>query len=138
MNLSNEMRGIFIDELRFVVEKMKESKSVAEKMYFFSAAYGAAHRIMNIEYDDELAFIHNVLNASYATINGRVTLTQGGEMVIGIPEKLFDRIEEALEEIIGMVQEGQETYPALQKISNAAYSTTGNGYYLYLKGKLII
>ena len=51
MNISKEMRGILVDELRFVVEKMRESEEIAEKLYFYSAAYGAVHRVMNVEYD---------------------------------------------------------------------------------------
>ncbi|MDD5095869.1 MAG: hypothetical protein PHV74_16075, partial [Dehalococcoidia bacterium] len=65
-------------------------------------------------------------------------LSAGSEVAVGIPEKMFDRLEEALEEIIEMVEAGKETYPALQKISKVAYSTTGNGYYLYLKRQIVI
>ena len=139
MKLSAEMKKLLLDELRFVVERMKEAKEPFQKMYFFSAAYGAVNRIMNIEFDDELGFIHNVLSSAYSIINLRLSaLSSGNEVAVGIPAKMFDRLEAGLEEIIEMVEEGKATYPALQKISNAAYSTTGNGYYLYLKGYLVV
>jgi len=139
MNLSMDMQKLFTDEVGFVIERMKEAKDPATKLYFFSAAYGVANRIMNIEFDPELAFMHNVLNAAYGTINGRViALSSGQETGVGIPVKLFARLEEALEEMINKIQQGEETYPVLEKISNLAYSTTGNGYYLYLKGLLSI
>lgn len=139
MNLSKDMEKVFTDEIDLVVRKMKESKAPATKLYFLSAVHAMALRIMNIEFDPELAFIHHVLNFAYATINGRLAAIAGGqEQAAGIPEELFDRLEVSLEELIARIQRGEQTYLVLQTISNLAYSTTGNGYYLYLKGKLSI
>ena len=137
MKLSKEMEKLFLDELSFVVTNMKKSKSPAQKLYFFSATYAMAQRIINIEYDEELNFIHNVLNGSYSIMNQKLAaISTGADMGVGIPENTFSRIEEELEEIIKSIQAGKETYPALQKISNISYATTGNGSYLYLKGLL--
>ena len=137
MNLSKNMQTLFIDEIRFVVRKMKESADPSTKLYFFSAVYGMAFRIMNIEFDPELAFVHHVLNAAYGTINSRLAaVVQGQERGAAIPDKVFDRLEQGLEEMASRIEQGQETYPVLQTIANLAYSTTGNGYYLYLKGLL--
>ena len=36
--------------------------------------------------------------------------------------------------VANKIEKGEETYPVLQRIFNMAYSTTGNGYYLHLKG----
>jgi len=133
------MQEVFIGEIDFVVQKMKAAEDPSTKLYFFSAAYGVAFRILNIQFDPELAFIHQVLNMAYTMINGRVTaLSQGQDRPIRIPEELFDRLEEALEEMVTKIEQGEQTYPVLQKISNLAFSTTGNGYYLYLKGLLTI
>jgi hypothetical protein len=137
MNLSKDMQKVFTDEIDFVVKRMKESKDMPTKLYFFSAVYGTASRIMNIEFDPELAFIHHVLNFAYSTINARSAAISGRqEQGAGIPEKLFDRLEEALEELVAKILQGKKTYPVLETISNLAYSTTGNGYYLYMKGLL--
>ncbi len=139
MKLSKNMKKLFVDELRFVIENMNKSENAVWKMYFFSASYGVANRIMNIECDSELIFVHNVLSAAHSTINSRIgALTSGAELAVGIPENIFGKLVEALEEIITSVQNDQSTYPALEKISNVAYSTTGNGYYLYVRGKLIL
>lgn len=137
MNLSKDMQKVFTDEIHFVLRRMKDSDDAAKKLYFFSAVFGAAFRIMNIEFDPELAFIHHVLNNAYGTINARLaSLAQGAERGITVPENLFGKLEEALEEMVARVERGEETYPVLQTIANLAYSTTGNGYYLYLKGLL--
>lgn len=137
MNVSKEMQELFTNEVDFVIQRMNGTNSAAEKMYFFSGTYACALRIINIEFDAELAFIHHVLQSAYQMIYARITiLQQGQDRAIGIPEKLFDRLEETLKEMSARIKKGEETYSVIQTIFNLAYSTTGNGYYLHLKGLL--
>ena len=139
MNLSPEMQKTFTDEIHFIAEKMKATNIPAEKLYFFSAGYGMAQRTINFEYEPELSFIHQVLSLVYNMVNLRLMAIAGRqEGGISIPDNLFNRLEEALEEMADRIEQGLETYPALQKMVNLAYSTTGNGYYLYLKGMLTV
>lgn len=139
MRLSVTMKKEFVDEIRFVIENMQRTSDPAEKLYFFSGIYGAAMRICNIEFDPELVFIHNVTQTAYNTINGRlIALSQGLEKGPRIPDSLFSKLEQTLDEMLDTVEEGEETHSVLQRIANLAFSTTGNGYYLYLKGMLSI
>jgi len=137
MNVSKEMQELFANEIDFVLQRMKESNDASAKLYFFSGVYACALRIINIEFDPELAFVHHVVQAAHQQVDARITrLQQGQDRAIGFPEKFFDRLEDALEEMKAKIKHGEEMYPALQTISNLAFSTTGNGYYLYLKGVL--
>jgi len=137
MNLSFDMKKHLTDEVAFGLERMRDSEDAATKLYFFSTVYGAAFRVMNIEFDPELAFIHHVTQAAHSMIDARLSrLLQGQEKAVAIPKKLFDRLEEALGEMLVKIERGEDTYLVLQRIFNLAYSTTGNGYYLYLKGML--
>jgi len=139
MNLSPEMQERFIDEFNFVIKNMKNTDNPTEKLYFFSAGYAMAQRIINLEYEPELNFIQQVLQLVYNMVNARlIAISAGQEGGISIPDKLLTRLEEALEEMVDRIEQGTETYPALQKMVNLAYSTTGNGYYLYLKGMIKI
>ncbi len=139
MNLSPEMQERFIDEVNFVIKNMKNTDNPTEKLYFFSAGYAMAQRIINLEYEPELNFIQQVLQLTYNMVNARlIAISAGQEGGISIPDKLLTRLEEALEEMVDRIEQGTETYPALQKMVNLAYSTTGNGYYLYLKGMIKI
>lgn len=135
MNLSPDMQKRFTDEIHFVIKSMKNTNTPAEKLYFFSAGYAMAQRIINFEYEPELTFIQQVLQLVYNMINARLSaILMRQEGGISIPDNLFNSLEEALEEMVNRIEQGAETYPALQKMVNLAYSTTGNGYYLYLKG----
>ncbi|OGO19966.1 MAG: hypothetical protein A2Z15_06455 [Chloroflexi bacterium RBG_16_50_11] len=139
MNLTIKMKNELIKEIKFVVERMKKVDSPSEKLYYFSAAYGIAHRILNFEYEPELAFIHNVLQSVYNMINTRIsTFIKGQETPVSVPNNLFEKLEEALGEMALNIEKGDTTYLQLEKMVNLAYSTTGNGYYLYIKGMLKI
>lgn len=138
MNLSPDMQKRFTDEIHFVIKNMKTADTPTGKLYFFSAGYGMAQRIINFEYEPELSFIHQVLVLVYNMVNTRQAAIATGQGDISIPDNLFNRLEEALEEMADRIEQGLETYPTLQKMVNLAYSTTGNGYYLYLKGMLTV
>ena len=139
MNLSADMQKKFIDEIHFVIKSMKNTDTPAQKLYFLSAGYAIAQRIINFEYEPELTFIQQVLQLVYNMVNARlVAMSTRQEAGISIPDNLFNSLEEALEEMVDRIEQGIETYPALQKMVNLAYSTTGNGYYLYLKGMLTV
>jgi len=139
MNISMEMQKKYTDEIRFVLGQMKRVNTHEEKLYYFSAVFGIAQRIVNFEYDPGLMFdfqvlqlVHNMLNARVSAIKAR----QDGS--VSLPEGLFDSLEKALEELVDSIDGGKDSYSALQKMINLAYITTGNGYYMYLKGMIKI
>lgn len=133
------MKKLLIDELNFALQNMKATDKPMEKLYFFSAIYAVANRIFNIEFHSELVFIHNVFQAAYNQIHTNLTtVLQGQGIAIGIPGEVFDGIEVVIEEMITKISKDQNIYPALQRISELAYSTTGNGRYLHFKGLLTI
>ena len=138
MHLSADNQLALAKEIRTVVKHMSMANTAPEKMYFFSAVFGMANRIMNLEFDPELGFIHHVTNAAYNTINTTLHLVSQGQSVPTLPTHVFDRLQEALEDLATHIEEGKRTYPVLERISNLAYSTSGNGYYLFLKGSLKI
>ena len=139
MNLSKDMKKLFIDELKFVLQNMRATDKPMEKLYFFSAIHSVANRIFNIEFHSELVFIHNVFQATYNQIHANLTtVLQGQGIAIGIPSEVFAGLEIATEELIIRISNNQEICPVLQKISELGYSTTGNGRYLHFKGVLTI
>ncbi len=139
MNLSPEMKKTFTGEMKFVLQNMRNTTIAAQKWYFFSAIPAMAQRILNLEYEPELVFIFQVFQLTYNMVNARlVALSAGQEAGIIILDNLFTKIEDQLEKMIELIEKGEGSYPVLQSLVNIAYSTTGNGYYLYLKGMLKI
>jgi len=138
MNLSKDMQKVLTDEVRTAINHMKKVDMPEEKLFFMSAVYGAAFRIMNIQFDSELAFIHYVVNAAYGMMNANLASIKQGQGVNTFPKNVFEKLENALEQLVEKIEQGERTYPVLETISNLAYSTTGNGYYLYLKGMIVL
>ena len=138
MEISAKNRKILVNEIRTVAEYMSGNDDLRQKMFFFSAVFGIVNRIMNIECDPELVFVHQVTNAAFSTINTNLLIMTQGQSVPTIPPPVFDKLQESLENLATYIEEGKKTYPVLQRISNIAYSTSGNGYYLFLKGLLKI
>ena len=137
MKITTTTKKQFLAELTFVVKNMKETPSASEKLYYFSALYGMAQRLMNLDFDPELCFLFQILQLTYQLINARVLAQQSGqESSVRVPEGLFERLENYLQELGEIIEQEENTCPLLQKILNLAFTTTGNGYYLYLKGQL--
>ena len=137
MNLSADMKKRLLDEIAQVAGRMKGYESPVQKLYFFSGVYGMARHIANLEYHPELIFMEQVMQLAYGMINARLTaMAARQEAGVTMPPGLFSSLEKTLEELAEAIEQGTEVCPALQKMVNLAYSTTGNGYYLYLKGVL--
>lgn len=138
MNLSKDMQKVFTDEVRTAINHMKKTEMPEEKLFFLSAVYGVAFRIMNIQFDPELAFINHVVNAAYSMMNANLASIRQGQGVNTFPKNVFEKLEDALGQLVEKIEQGERTYPVLETIFNLAYSTTGNGYYLYLKGMISV
>ena len=57
-----------------------------------------------------------------------------GDMTVDLPSNFFDELDKLLGELMEHLKNDVYTYPILEKISNLAYLTTGNGYFLSKKG----
>ncbi len=136
MKISPKMKKLLVDEIKGVASRMATTEKPVEKLYFFSAAYGVAFRVMNIEFDPELSFVHLVLSAAHNMMTTNLASATQGQGMFTFPEGVFNELGKALEGLASNIERGEKTYLALEKVSNLAYSTTGNGYYLHLKGLL--
>lgn len=134
MRISDDMRRNLVDEFRMIREKMVEEENPLKKMWWYSGCYGIVFRAMNFEFDPHLVFLHSMLNSSYAAINRRVNaITQGDRSVI-LPDDYFQRLAAFVGEIADLIERDEPTYEVLEKIAAMIYITTGNGYFLHLKG----
>jgi hypothetical protein len=139
MKISKTMTSRFVEELRYVAKQMQGTENLEDKLYYFSAVFGAAQRIVNFEFDPEILFIHQVTQIAYNQIQQRLVLLKSGQQPsIGLPESLFAHLQEMVEQIASHVENGETTCPILEKMMTLSYSTTGNGYYLFQKGELKI
>ncbi len=137
MKISKTMTGRFIEELRYVSKQMQGTENIEEKLYYFSAVFGAAQRIVNFEFDPEMLFINQVTQLAHNQIQQRLVLVKSGQQPsLGLSDNLFDVLRNIVDEMASRIEKGETTHPILEKMMTLSYSTTGNGYYLFQKGEL--
>jgi len=141
LKISNDSKEIIVKEFEKVLELMSNTKDHKEKLYYFSATYAMVSRVLNIEYDDMLIFIHSVLLNSYSNINSFFNnIISNKDTFYSIPKNYFDILENALRDLTRAIDQNDELVinNILKRFSLIGYITTGNGNYLYKKGMLRI
>jgi len=128
-----------VREISFVVDRVRTERDLRTRVYYYSGIYGEMLRILNISFDPQLLFAHNVMNNSYQLLRARSdTVVLGRDTTIDFPDGFFDRLCSLLEELADNIENNRDLYQTLQNISCLSYISTGNGYYLFQKGILTI
>lgn len=141
MKLAKTDRESLAKEIQFVVEKMKAEPDPSAKMYFFSAIYGEARRILNRQWNSELALLHLVVQTTTMTINARLAALEARrDRGIRLPGDFMDKLIEGAENLMDPVlsEDSGKLLESLSKFAELDFATTGNGNYLYQKGILKI
>lgn len=117
-----------------------KATSPEEKLYLFSAVFGTINRVMNFHCDPVLVFSHLVLQAVHQGLNTRLAASRGptAQAHMAVPTEMIDALFAYLLEFSAALDSKVDSavWAVLQKFSNLAYATTGNGFYLYLTGQL--
>ncbi len=138
MNLSKEYKKIIDDEFAFVIKRMAASNDPSEMMYFFSGLYAMIHRILNLEFSNELLFVHFIIEKSYKDIVERIDHIKRGQNIIKFNEDFGIKLLEYTIELKESFYNSKLRQNALEKIVVLAYTTCGNGFYLSEKGRISV
>jgi len=134
VKLSKGLKETLLNEIEIVREKMNQEKDPRKKTFYYSALYAIVERLYNLEYNPHLIFMHMIFNISYSTMNARINAIASGDVIVPLPNDFFDNLDKLLERIFLNIKNDEDTYLALEKISNLVYLLSGNGYYLSQKG----
>ena len=140
MQLPKILKDRLAREFSFAAKQMAETPNIQRKLYFYSAFFGEITRVLNQAWDSDLSLLHLVTQQSHRLINSRVMAYASGDRVIDLP----DNLPEMLDEIANQLAEAFESSEidsvkldiAMKRVADLAYATTGNGYYLYIRGML--
>lgn len=138
MGISKKNMELMIKEVDFAIIKMEKSNTLEEKLYYFSSVFGMIQRIYNIEYDEDLVYAHFILRKAYEMFQARLSAIKTGERIIPLFEDQSKKLVQYTKELSKILQEKKDLSHTLKKFTILAYSTTGNGYYLFQKGLLKI
>ena len=107
MQLSEENKKRICEEIRIVIEKMKNSKDMNESLYYLSAIHSIIHRIYNFEFNKHLIFIHFVLANSHRNISTAVEIARQGKKPITINLEFFSKLIDLLGELANLIEENK-------------------------------
>jgi hypothetical protein len=129
MKLPQELKKTVVTELEFIARRMKEEEDPSKKIFYYSAVKGALERVQRYHYDKELLISVPITEISYALINDRVNHLKGGDTMVPITEEMLNALIEGVLELKQTIENDQVTYPAIEKLMEVAYSSTGPGFY---------
>jgi len=135
---SGKYKDIIVKEFEFVINKINQSPTIEEKLYYFSAVQGVLNRILNLEYTEELLLMYYVTNETLKMFQQRHAGFKAGDIAIRVTDEQLLRLSEVTKEFLETIRNDGNVDEVLRKYVVLLYSTTGNGYYLMEKGVLKI
>jgi len=115
---------------------MAATPVLAKKLFLFSAFFGEVNRAMNQHWDAELALAHLVLVSAHRDMLGRIG--QPPPLSEDVPQELPEALTEVAADLADLFEKPEQDtvklHEVLARVAEVAYTATGNGYYLYLKG----
>ena len=137
MILPPELRKRLSDELHIAVDKVSESASPNEKLYYFSVFFGEAVRVLNWHWDEELVLLWAIVQHTHTAMATALARTSQGERIIALTNEHFDSLTRESRSLVDWIdREGDksELCEIACRLAELIYATTGNGFYLLGKG----
>ncbi|MDA3947584.1 MAG: hypothetical protein PF508_00020 [Spirochaeta sp.] len=138
MDLKTELTRKIVEELDFAIASMeREVESPFRQLYFFSIPPGAFVRAANFAYDRSWIFAHFVLQSAYQTVKQRFDqVVQKIDRHTELDESLMQSLIAELKKLRERVADGEDFSDVLERVSEIAYATTGNGTYQRARGNV--
>ena len=134
MQINPYLRKELVTGMQFCAKKIMEEQDLRRKMYFHERIPYEISKILEINYDKQLAFIQFVLEVSQSTIADRVASIVGEDNTIPMIDGIFEGIVKNLNELARKIEKDEDTYKTLEDIAELSYLSTASGYHQYLRG----
>lgn len=135
--MREELRQRLFKEYSYAVAKMEEAPQPAKKLFYFSVFFGEAQRVLNFEWNTDLALIYTITNH----VHTQITSQQASGMVQQLPVDLnavYDKLTRVASKLASYFGKNdvsrEELLQILGELAEIAYAVSGNGSYLYERG----
>jgi len=138
MNISKINHDIIVNEFTDIIELIDSSTILEDKLYYFSAGYGVINRIMNLQNDPTLIFMHQVMQNCFQSMSQRIAARTKPNISGDVPQEMIDQLFSLFKElkIAFQIKDKIRIWEILQRFSILSYAMSGNGYYMYLRKKI--
>ncbi len=141
--MREEYRQRLAQEYRYAVTKMQGAQQPLQKLFYFSVLFGDAQRVINWEWNTDLALIHMITQQIHTQMN--VTFQAPGGLAQTLPidwKTVFDKLTQVASDLATYFEKAEnegskeELHQILGHFAEIAYAISGNGSYLHEKGFL--
>lgn len=130
------LRNYLVEECRAVSENMKNGTQM-DRLYYFSAVFGAAQRVINIEGSADTLHLYVISNWTHTALNNRLLAEQNGmPMTPVLPDGALEELAELVGELGTRIEHEKSYTDLLSAMCRLGYIASGNGFYLLERGKL--
>jgi len=129
MKLPQQLKEDVNNELSFIIKRMGEEPDIGKKMYYYSAVKGAFERAGRLYYDREIQVVTPIVDITYALINDRINHIKIGDATVPFSDSMLTQLIEGLVELKQAINEDKTVYPAIEKLMEVAYLSSGPGFY---------
>jgi hypothetical protein len=125
-------------EYRHAVAKMQEVTDPAKKLFYFSVFFGAAQRMLNWEWDRDLALIHMVTQYAHTQISPTIQAPTLGLLPIDLAI-IYEKLTQVASDLATYFEKTEndnnkkDLCQILGRFAEITYAISGNGSYLYEK-----
>jgi transcriptional regulator with XRE-family HTH domain len=141
MHLPDSYRVRLADEVQLALKLMEAERDPLSQLYFFSATFGEAGRILNYHWDAKLVLLHTILQVVYSSANNRIqSMASNREPGIMLPDGFMESVMRTTADLERAIRENldEELDRVISHLAELSYLTSGNGYYLYRKRAVTI
>jgi hypothetical protein len=136
--LRKELQLRLIEEYRYAVTRMQQEAQPTRKLFYFSVFYGEAQRILNFEWNRDLALIYAVTFHVYTQINTAMPSAALTQLTVDWPV-VYDKLTLAASDLVAYLEKAEgegseELCQILGRLAEISFLVSGNGVYLYEKG----
>ena len=138
--MREEFRQRLAKEYRYAVTKMQEVPQPANKLFYFSVFFGEAQRVLNLEWNRDLALIYTVTQHFYTQINTTIQMPGMGQVLPIDWTTIYDKLTQVSSDLTAYFENPEnkdsreELCQILGRFAEIAYAVNGNGSYLCEKG----
>lgn len=138
MQVQEVFRQRLASECRYAVTRMQQEDQPARKLYYFSVLFGEAQRVLNLEWNRDLALVEMITRQAYNQVNSQILLL-GATIPINATI-IYEQLTRVASDLASYFEKtGDETTreelcQILARLAEVTYVAGGNGAYLYEKG----
>lgn len=132
MPLSEMLKDYLAGECEIVSRHILETDTPRDKLYYFSAVFGAAQRVLNIEFSRSVVLLQVVSTYTHSALIGRLN----DQSLPPLTDSYFEQLAAVVQELGSRLRHEQDYSDLVEHIATLGYAVTGNGHYLGITGRL--